>query len=56
MNTRMNIPSDLKGILDTDIPKMAKNAYSEANPFYPVPKIFTHKDFEILLLSIRQTV
>jgi alcohol dehydrogenase class IV len=56
MNTRMNIPSDLKGILDSDIPKMAKNAYSEANPFYPVPKIFTHKDFEILLLSIRQTV
>jgi alcohol dehydrogenase class IV len=56
MNTQMKIPSTLLGIKDEDIPKMAHNAYAEANPFYPVPVIFTHKDFETLILSIRQTV
>ena len=53
MNLTMKIPTTLSGIRDEDIPKMAKNAYAEANPFYPVPVIFTHSDFETVIQSIR---
>lgn len=53
MSLAMKIPALLPGIQDQDIPKMAKNAYAEANPFYPVPVIFTLSDFETLIRSIR---
>lgn len=53
MNVAMNIPSTISGILDKDIPKMARHAYAEANPFYPVPVIFSHQDFETLIRSLR---
>jgi alcohol dehydrogenase class IV len=45
MNKRMEIPDKIDGIKDDDISNMIENAYKEANPFYPVPKIFSKKDF-----------
>lgn len=53
LNLSLNIPSVLPGIKDEDIPKMAINAHAEANPFYPVPVIFTRRDFETIIRSIR---
>jgi alcohol dehydrogenase len=53
LNLSLKIPTQLPGIKDDDIPKMAKNAYAEANPFYPVPVIFTLSDFETMIRSIR---
>lgn len=53
MNEDLQIPSVLPGILDSDIPQMARQAYAEANPLYPVPVIFTHRDYETLIHSVR---
>lgn len=44
LNESMNIPKKVKGILDSDIPMMAKRALSEGNPLYPVPKIMSKED------------
>lgn len=44
LNESMNIPNKIKGILDSDIPLMAKRALSEGNPLYPVPKIMSKED------------
>ena len=53
MNRRMNIPDKLKGIEEKDIPVMVNRAFAEANPLYPVPKIFSKRDFEKIYHSIR---
>ena len=45
MNERMGIPTTIDGIKEEDIPIMVKRAFSEANPTYPVPRIFTKGDF-----------
>ncbi|MCL1865709.1 MAG: iron-containing alcohol dehydrogenase [Spirochaetes bacterium] len=45
MNERMGIPTTIDGIKEEDIPIMVKRAFHEANPSYPVPRIFTRKDF-----------
>lgn len=45
LNESMNIPKRIKGIQDKDIPLMVERAFHEANPLYPVPKIFTRQDF-----------
>lgn len=52
LNTSMKIPTCIGPISEKDIPKMVKHAYKEANPFYPVPVIFEHKDFETLIKSV----
>ncbi|MGM9647584.1 MAG: iron-containing alcohol dehydrogenase [Eubacteriales bacterium] len=44
LNRRMNIPSTLDGIVEADIPKMAKHAAKEANPLYPVPRLMTARE------------
>ncbi len=41
LNRRMNIPEKLEGIMEADIPDMAKNAEKEANPLYPVPVLWS---------------
>ncbi len=46
MNCSMNIPKFIDGILEEDIPTMAKHAASESNPLYPVPKLMNHKELE----------
>ena len=41
MNKYMNIGTKLDCIKREDIPALAKTAEKEANPLYPVPKLFT---------------
>lgn len=53
LNQAMDIPSNLEGILEGDIPNMAKQAVKEANPLYPVPRIFSDKDMEFVLKLIQ---
>ncbi len=43
---KMDIPSTLNGIQKEDIPQMAKYADREANPLYPVPKLWNAKELE----------
>ena len=53
INEKMGIPKGFKCIKEEDIPTIAKWADSEANPLYPVPKIFNRKELEQLIrLSI----
>lgn len=44
LNESMNIPKKVKGIVESDIPLMAKRALAEGNPLYPVPKIMSMED------------
>ena len=46
LNNEMNIPDKIEGILEKDIPVMARHAEKEANPLYPVPKLMTKKELE----------
>ena len=46
LNSRMNIPDKLAGIIKEDIPGLAKHADKEANPLYPVPKLMNAKALE----------
>ena len=46
MNARMGIPTTLQGIKKEDIKKLAVIAEKEANPFYPVPRLFTAEELE----------
>ncbi|MCD8199715.1 MAG: iron-containing alcohol dehydrogenase [Coriobacteriaceae bacterium] len=39
MNSSMDIPDKIEGILDEDIPGMAAHADKESNPLYPVPML-----------------
>ena len=44
LNHSMNIPNKITGIKDEDLALMVERAFHEANPLYPVPKIFTRDD------------
>jgi len=46
MNKAMKIQVSFDCIEDKDIPSMAKTAAEEANPLYPVPKLFSAKELE----------
>jgi alcohol dehydrogenase class IV len=46
LNAKMGIPAAIDKIVEEDIPILANHAYKEANPTYPVPRIFTRADFE----------
>lgn len=48
MNERMEIPKKLSCIRRCDIPDMARLADREANPLYPVPKLWDAKELEAL--------
>ena len=48
LNDNMDIPKKINGIVEADIPLMVERALNEANPLYPVPKIFNKKDMEHL--------
>jgi alcohol dehydrogenase class IV len=54
LNAVMNIPEKIDGIKDEDIPKMIENAFKEANPLYPVPKIFTRDDFKAIYKAVQK--
>lgn len=46
LNKKMGIPENFVCIQDANISKMAKYAAKEANPLYPVPKLWNAKDLE----------
>jgi alcohol dehydrogenase len=48
LEASMAIPTRIDGIKEKDIPGMIHNALIEANPLYPVPKIFFTDDFRKL--------
>lgn len=50
MNSDMQIPCKLDMIREEDIPLLAKQAHKEANPLYPVPKIWGAKELEYIYL------
>ena len=50
---RMNISSHLDMIEDKDIPQIIEWALKEANPIYPVPKIWGEKEFKAVLKDIK---
>ncbi len=52
MNEEMNIPSSISYINPLDIETMAKHADKEANPLYPVPKLFSRRELEDIYLKI----
>ena len=55
LNTKMEIPETFDVIVESDIPVMVDRAYHEANPGYPVPRIFTRKDFSELIHRLMNT-
>ena len=54
MNAQMDIPAKIGGIREEDIPLMAKRAFTEANPLYPVPRVFSVEDFMEMYNRIRE--
>lgn len=46
MNKQMNIGKTIPEIKTEDIPLLAKTAEKEANPLYPVPKMYNAKELE----------
>ncbi len=52
LNKTLNIPSSLPEIKTEDIPELAKTAEHEANPLYPVPKLYTAKQLETIYHQI----
>lgn len=46
LNAKLGIPEKLVGIKKEDVPAMARLASKEANPLYPVPKLFDAKELE----------
>lgn len=53
LNEDMGIPKKVEGIVDGDIPLMISRALKEANPLYPVPKIFSKEDMFHLYQMIK---
>ena len=53
-NLKMNIPLKIEGIKEEDIPIMVDRAYKESNPLYPVPRIFSKKDFYNIFQLIKE--
>ncbi len=46
LNKKLNIPMQITDIKKEDISNLAKHAEKEANPLYPVPKLYTKKELE----------
>jgi alcohol dehydrogenase class IV len=52
LNRRMNIPVRLDCIRHDDIPQIVKWALAEANPWYPVPKIFGKSELTGIIRNV----
>lgn len=52
LNGRMGIPEKISGIDEKDIAKMSRFAASEANPLYPVPKLWNARELEKIYLKV----
>ena len=44
MNAKMNIPTHIEQLKESDIPLIVKRAFKEAHPLYPVPRIMKAQD------------
>ncbi len=53
MNKFMNIGASISEIREEDVPTLAKTAEKEANPLYPVPKLFTAKQLEQIYYEVK---
>jgi alcohol dehydrogenase class IV len=53
LNARLGIPDKIEAIMAEDVPAMCKHAHAEANPTYPVPVIFTERDFASIYNLVR---
>lgn len=54
LNKAMNVPDKLSGIIESDIPYLAKLAEKEANPLYPVPMLMDAKQLEALYYAVSE--
>ena len=57
LNRKMDIPEKIGGkwqILDEDLAALAKHAFDETNPLYPVPRILSEQEMIDLYKSIRE--
>ena len=55
LNRKMEIPTKIEGkwsIKEEDLPALAKHAFNETNPLYPVPKIFSEKELIAIYRSV----
>ena len=53
MNQRMNIPAHIPEIEKKDFELIAKRAYREINPLYPVPKIFSKQELVGIISAVK---
>ncbi|MDD6302281.1 MAG: iron-containing alcohol dehydrogenase [Bacillales bacterium] len=53
MNKNMGIPNSIDEIKEQDIKILAQRAEKEANPLYPVPRLFSLCDFEKIIIKIK---
>lgn len=53
LNEKLNIPTKIKGIKDSDISYLASHAEKEANPLYPVPKLLEKKELEKIIRKVQ---
>lgn len=53
LNKQMKIASSIPQIEEKDIESLAKTAEHEANPLYPVPKLFTAKQLEKIYHEVK---
>ncbi len=53
LNRSLNIQNSIPEIREEDIPGLAKKAFEEGNPEYPVPRVLFHAEFESLFDQIR---
>lgn len=54
LNKNMNIPNVFDNINESDIKLMAKHADKEANPLYPVPKLFDALELENIYMLAKK--
>lgn len=54
LNKNMNIPTTINGIKEEDIDLMADHADKEANPLYPVPKLYNKEELKTLYYKIKK--
>jgi len=52
LNSKMGIPETIDSLLEKDIPGLVDHAYKEANPTYPVPRIFTKEEFANIYMRL----
>lgn len=52
LNRKMSIPQTIDALKEEDIPMLAATADKEANPFYPVPKMFDKNELKRFYIAV----